>query len=107
MRMISAVLAGTVTVFVWGGLSHMVLLRGVGFSVLADDDAVVTALRDAGLEDGLYAFPTPDFRGSATAEEEAEWARRYEAGPTGFLIYHPVGRSPVPVDRLLVQLACD
>jgi hypothetical protein len=33
-----ATLAGAATIFVWGSISHMVLLKGVGFTHMADEE---------------------------------------------------------------------
>lgn len=106
-RLVLAWLAGTLTIFVWGGLAHMVLMRGVGFSAVRDEDALVVALQGALHADGLYAFPSPDFSGHASDEETQAWERRFRAGPTGFIVYHPSGSSPVSMRKLVMQLLAD
>jgi hypothetical protein len=40
-----ATVAGAVTMFVWGGISHIVLLEGVGFSRISNEERIVSALR--------------------------------------------------------------
>jgi hypothetical protein len=106
-RLVVAWLAGTLLIYVWGALSHMVLLKGAGFSRMPDEQRVVTALQGSMETDGLYLFPSPDFSGRATPEEAEAWERRFLAGPTGMIVYHPAGSSPVSGKKLAVQLLAD
>jgi len=106
-RLLVAWLAGTLSIYVWGALSHMVLQKGAGFSRIPDEQRVVTALQSSLDADGLYLFPGPDFSGRATAEETAAWERRFLAGPTGMIVYHPEGSVPVSGRKLAVQLLAD
>src|SRR5579863_4973325 len=94
-RLAVAWLAGTLLIYLWGALSHMVLLKGAGFSRIPDDQRTVTALEGLLDADGLYFFPSPDFSGRATPDEKAAFERRFRAGPTGMIVYHPAGSSPV------------
>ena len=104
---LAAAIAGAVTVFVWGGFSHMVLLIGVGFSRLPAEDRVVTELRSSISDDGLYFFPGTDLRGDPSADERAEFAARFRAGPHGLVIFHPAGDEPLSPRKLVVQAASD
>jgi hypothetical protein len=106
-RLVGAWLAGTLLIYVWGALSHMVLLKGAGFSRTPDESRIVTALQGSLVADGLYLFPSPDLSGRATAEETASWESRFHAGPTGMLVYHPAGSSPVSGQKLATQLFVD
>jgi hypothetical protein len=106
-RLVIAWLAATLLIYVWGALSHMVLLKGAGFSQIPDDQRFATALQGLLPADGLYAFPSPDFSGRATPEETAAWERRFLAGPTGLIVYHPAGSSPVSGRKLALQLLAD
>ncbi len=94
-------------IYVWGALSHMLLLKGAGFSRMPDEQRVVTALQASLQTDGLYLFPSPDFSGYATPEETQAWERRFLAGPTGMIVYHPAGSAPVSGRKLAVQLLAD
>ena len=40
-----ATLAGAATMFVWGGISHMVLLKGIGFTRMSNEERIVSTLR--------------------------------------------------------------
>jgi hypothetical protein len=98
-----ATLAGAATIFVWGGISHMVLLKGIGFTRMSNEERIVSTLRTSLHGDGLYFFPSIDLRGSPTAEEQAAWEARFRAGPTGMIIYHAAGDTPVSPKKLSVQ----
>jgi hypothetical protein len=100
--LIAAVLGG-VTMFVWGGFSHLVLLKGVGFSRVSDEARIVSALRTSLPGDGLYFLPSIDIRGNPSAEETAAWEARFRAGPTGMIVYHAAGDAPVSPKKLAVQ----
>jgi hypothetical protein len=106
-RLVVAWLAGALLIYVWGALSHMVLLKGAGFPRMPDEQRVVTALQGSIQMDGLYLFPSPDFSGRATPEEAVAWERRFRAGPTGMIVYHPAGSSPVSGQKLAIQLFGD
>ena len=94
---------GCVALFLWSGLSHSVLLIGTGFTPLPQEEATVSALSSAIKEQGLYFFPGRDFRHS-TPEQEASWLERHRTGPTGIIIYRPVGGEPFSASKLLIQL---
>jgi len=69
-----ATLAGATTMFVWGGISHLVLLKGIGFTRMSNEERIVSTLRTSLPGDGLYFFPSIDLRGNPTREESAAWA---------------------------------
>src|SRR5215813_10830974 len=102
-----ATLAGAATIFVWGGASHMVLLKGIGFSRMSNEDQILSTLRTSLTHEGLYFFPSIDLRGQPSAEERAAWEARFRAGPTGMIIYHPAGDTPVSLKKLSVQFLSD
>jgi len=102
-----ATLAGATTIFVWGGVSHMVLLKGIGFSRMSNEDQILSTLRTSLTHEGLYFFPSIDLRGQPSAEEKAAWEGKFRAGPTGMIIYHPAGDTPVSLKKLSVQFLSD
>jgi hypothetical protein len=102
-----ATLAGASTMFVWGGLSHLVLLKGAGFSRISDENRIVTALRASLPGDGLYFLPSLDLKGKPTAAEQAAWEARFRAGPTGLIVFHGAGEEPVSPEKLSVQFLSD
>ena len=104
-RIVVGAIAGAVIFFVWGAFSHLVLLVGIGFKPLPDENTVLEKLRSAIPEDGLYFFPGTDLRGSPTPEQKAAWEAKYRTGPTGLLLYNPAGGTPVSPKKLLAQLS--
>jgi len=102
-----ATLAGATTIFVWGGISHMVLLKGVGFTRMSNEEQIVSTLRTSLPGDGLYFFPSIDLRGNPTVEEKAAWEARFRAGPTGMIVYHAAGDTPVSLKKMSVQVLSD
>jgi len=85
----------------------MVLLKGIGFSHMANEDRILSTLRSSLTHDGLYFFPSIDLRGQPSAEERAAWEARFRAGPTGMIIYYPAGDTPVSLKKLSVQFLSD
>ena len=102
-----ATVVGALTVFVWGGISHMVLLKGIGFTRMSNEEAIVSTLRSSLPGDGLYFFPSIDLRGKQTVAEKASWEARFRAGPTGMIVYHRAGGTPVSAKKLSVQFLSD
>jgi hypothetical protein len=98
-----ATVTDAVTMFVWGGFSPMVLLKGAGFNRVSDAERIVSALRTSLPGDGLYFLPSIDIRGNPSAEETAAWEARFRAGPTGMIVYHSAGDAPVSRKKLSVQ----
>ena len=80
---------GGLLVFVWNFVSHMVLPIGMmGFkTILNNEDAVLSAMKSNIQEPGLYFMPGHDMSSGPTAEQ----MRKYEVGPTAFLVYNPTG----------------
>jgi hypothetical protein len=108
-RTAMAVAAGTITLFVWGAVSHLVLIRGVGFAALPTERGLEeTVARDA-IAPGLYAFPAPpDWRGEPITDAAmATFEARFRDGPSGLLVIRPPGEAPVSPRKLLVQLAAN
>ena len=102
-RMLIAILLGCVVMFTWGGLSHLLIFIGSGFTPLPNEDKVMETLRSSLPEKGLYFFPGKDFRHS-TPGEEAAFEKKFRSGPVGILVYRPVGGSPISAGKLLTQL---
>src|SRR5215471_3952002 len=100
-------LAGAVTLFVWGGISHLVLLKGIGFTRMTHEEPIVSTLRTHLPGDGLYFFPSIDLRGSPSVEERTAWEARFRAGPNGMILYHAAGDAPVSAKKLSVQFLSD
>ena len=102
LKILLAGLIGGLVVFAWSAFSHMVLPTGeAGVRQIPDEDVVLGALKESIHEPGLYIFPGFDMRKKPTPEEQKAWEAKYAAGPTGVLVYHPSGSTPLS-PRLLV-----
>jgi len=104
-RILLAGVLGGVALFVWGGLSHMMLGLGqVGIKELPQEEYLLSNLRSSISQPGFYFFPGAGMRPGATAEEkkaaQAEFMRKYSSGPYGILIFHPEGTQPMSAGQL-------
>ncbi len=99
---------GGLLMFAWGTIAHTVLPLGhVGLQqVPLEHEASFASTFRAGLrEPGLYYFPPIEGGDDATEAQQEAWAAKYKAGPTGLLVYHPVGEGePVSARQLLGEL---
>lgn len=94
-RILLAGLLGGVALFLWGGVSHMVLGLGeTGVRFLPQQATVVDAMKASVPQSGFYYFPQADSSGKLRPEDEN--------GPHGILIYHPAGASST-MSRQLVN----
>jgi hypothetical protein len=106
-RLVLAVLAGAVAMFMWGAISHMALLKGAGFSHLSNDEAVSADLQRLIPQDGLYFLPSPDFSRKMTEAENAAFEARFRTGPTGMIVFHRSNSGPVTPKKLLIQFTSE
>jgi hypothetical protein len=101
-RLAIATLLGAFTMFTWGGLSHLIIFTGTGFTQLPNEDKVVEVLKTNISEKGLYFFPGKDFRNS-TKEQNAVFESKYKNGPVGMLIYRPLGGDVFSANKLIAE----
>jgi hypothetical protein len=102
----NAGIAGGVVLFIWGAVAHMAL--GIGASsmkAMQNEDAVLTAMKENMKESGLYLFPGGVPSNDMTEEQQAEFMRKWEQGPSGFLVFHPNGMPAMSAKTLLTELA--
>jgi len=92
---------GGLAVFIWLSISHLVLPIGaMGFKTIPNnEDAVLSAMKSNIQEPGLYFMPGHDM---SRAPTEAEM-KKYELGPTAFLVYHPTGEKAISPWQLIRQ----
>ena len=87
------ILLSAVFVFIASSVIHMVLqLHNKDFGKLPDEDAVMNALRSAGVQPGQYMFPCP---GSMKELGTPEMQAKFEQGPVGQLVVRPNGMLPM------------
>jgi hypothetical protein len=101
-RIIIATITGSLILFIWGGLSHMVIFIGAGYKPLPDEEKIIKTLESSISEKGLYFFPGKDFRHS-TGRQDTAFLEKFRTGPVGMLVYRPVGGNPLSPDKLITQ----
>lgn len=82
---------GGLVLFAWGAVSHMLTPLGeAGIRTLPADREmqVIEAMRGAMHERAIYFFPGFDMK-TASAQEQAAWQEKVEAGPTGIVVFNP------------------
>jgi hypothetical protein len=98
-RIVLAGVLGGLAMFVVMSIFHMSPVAQIGFSMMKDDAAALSALQTAtDNKPGLYIYPTVDMK-AKDAMATAEAARK--TNPSGILIYQPPG-SPGMIPKLLV-----
>jgi hypothetical protein len=93
-RILLAGVLGGFALFMWGGLSHMVLgLGAVGIQNLPQQQPVMDALKASTPQPGFYFFPQVDASGKVQPEKAG--------GPYGIMIYHTSGAGAPMTGQLL------
>lgn len=101
-KLILATLLGSLTMFIWGGFSHVVLFIGIGFTPLPGEAGIKEVLKTNIAGEGLYFFPGKDVR--STAKEHKVVAEdSFRTGPIGILGYRPIGGNPFSSGKLIIQ----
>lgn len=99
-------IAGGFVLFIWGAVSHMALgLSESSMKSMQNEETVIAAMKENIKEPGLYLFPGGVPSNDMTAEQQAEFMRRWEQGPSGFLVFHPNGIPGMSAKTLLIELA--
>ncbi len=90
MRILIAALLGAIAMFAWTSVAHLATpLATMGFSKMADEPAVLTALDNSvGSKPGLYFYPWVDPGDPAM---QTKTATLEKAHGHGLLIYSPAG----------------
>ena len=101
-KILGAALLGSIVMFVWGGFSHLVLFVGAGFRRLPDEDKLIELLKTEKNEQGLYFFPSKEFRHS-TKEQDMVWESKFRNGPAGLLVFRAIGGNPFSAEKLVIQ----
>jgi hypothetical protein len=103
IRILAAGILGGLAMFCWSAFSHMVLQIDVGVEQLKNEAAVVSNLQSNIAESGFYFAPGMDMNHASEAEQ-AEWAKKYETGPTAIIIYNPHGENPMGPAKFGLEL---
>lgn len=102
-RILIAGIVGGIIMFVWSAVMHMSPVGRAGLKTLPNEDAVRTALKNNIADEGLYYFPGPD---PANPKDMKAWEAKMRSGPTGLLVYAPVG-EPMTPRQLTIELLSD
>jgi len=108
IRILVAALLGGLTLFAWGGLSHMML--GLGDHGLQaappapGDQALLDSLKATLPASGFYFFPGMDPSKMGDAAVRAEWEERTKSNPHGFIVYNtaPYGGMGAQLGREVI-----
>ena len=105
---------GGVLMFIWSAVSHMLLPIGtMGIKAIPKEDAVLAVMKANITEPGFYFFPGEGMMEAQSLPKEQRqaatdaWTKKYEAGPTGIMVYHPTGETPMPTSRLIYEFLSD
>jgi len=91
-RILLGGILGGLALFMWGGLSHMVIGLGeVGIQNI--QRPVYDSMKTAVSRQGFYFFPESDGKGNIKEE--------FKGGPTGILIYRPNGAGAPMTGQLM------
>ena len=101
MRTVLAGVAGAILMFIWSSLAHVVLPLGeVGVNALPNEAATIGSISAAmGDKPGLYLFPD--------TRPGKPMAAKVQAGPTGFLVYHPHATMQMMPPQLGAEFATE
>ncbi|HXJ03932.1 MAG TPA: hypothetical protein VNH65_02470 [Candidatus Acidoferrum sp.] len=92
------ILLSAVIVFIASSIMHTVLpYHNSDYRKLPEEDAVLAALRSAGVTRGLYHFPHCNHKDMKTPAMQ----EKFKQGPVGFVTIFPSG--PVSMPKFLVQ----
>jgi hypothetical protein len=106
LRLPLAALAGATVMFAWSSFSHTTLIRGIGFTPLPNEDALVAQLHQSIRESGLYFFPGIEWNAKPTPDQSAAWDTKFRSG-NGLLIFRPSSGGPVSARKLSLQFLGD
>lgn len=93
------ILLSTVAVFFLSFLMWMVFPHHRSdWKSLPKEDDTLDSMRSSGLEEGQYSFP---FCSGAEQMKDPEWIKKFEQGPSGFLIVRPSGQINMGKNMLI------
>jgi|HubBroStandDraft_1064217.scaffolds.fasta_scaffold00003_211 hypothetical protein len=99
-RILLAGVLGGFALFMWGGLSHMVLGLGmVGIQNLPQPQPVMDSLKASVPQSGFYFFPPADAAGKVAPDRAG--------GPYGIMIYQSAGAGAPMTGQMIKECALD
>jgi hypothetical protein len=105
MRILIAGVAGTVAMYIWMTIAHMLTPLGwVGFSQIADEAPVIAAMQVAIPKDGLYMFPWVDPK---SKEAMAQYKEKVKTSASGLLLYKAPPGSDTMTKQLVIEFVTE
>jgi len=104
-KIVIAGIVGGIIIFMWGAVSHMML--GIGESSMKsmqNEEAVLALMQENMKESGLYLFPGGAPSSDMTKEQQEAMMKKWEQGPSGFLVFHPEGLPAMSAKTLSTEL---
>jgi hypothetical protein len=100
-------LVGGIILFVWSFLAWVVLpLHTTTLHPIANEDAVVAALKPALPAKGVYPLRANPGMGADKATQDA-WMAKMSQGPTGLIVYNPAGVDPMMAGQMGTGIVLD
>ena len=110
-KILLAGLLGGIILYIWGAAAWVVIpLHKGSLHRMANEESVVAAMKTGLPVKGVYLFPGMPGGGMDTAASQAAmnaYARKYEQGPTGMVIYDPGGLSPMMTGQMIIGFIVD
>ena len=110
-KILLAGLLGGIILYFWGAAAWVVIpLHKGSLHRMANEESVVAAMKTGLPVKGVYLFPGMPGGGMDTAASQAAmkaYARKYEQGPTGMVIYDPGGLSPMMTGQMIIGFIVD
>jgi hypothetical protein len=101
-KLIIATLLGSLTMFIWGGFSHVVFFLVTEFRPLPTEAGIKEVRKTDLTGKGLYFFAGEDTR-STSKVKEAVFEDNFRSDPVGILVYRPLGGNPFSASKLIIQ----
>jgi hypothetical protein len=109
-RVVLAAVLGSIAMFAWVSVAHMVLPLGeTGVQEITNNEAAVLTAMQSGIgnSSGFYVFPGTGLGPNATHEQREAAMGQYDAklasNPSGILIYHPPGTKFMMTSHLITE----
>ncbi len=103
-RIVLAGVAGGLVMFIWMSLAHMALPLGrAGVSEIPGEAPVLSAMQSAlGQRSGFYLVPA-----MGPAPDMEQYAQKLATNPSGLLVYHPPGATPISPGQLATEFLAE
>lgn len=106
MRILIAAVLGTVVMFAWGFVAHMLLPIGeMGMHLPQSEDAVLEGVKTGMPTPGIYMLPSLDPQKWGDEAAMAPWVEKAKANPFVYLVVAPPSTDPASMGPQLAKQA--